>query len=189
VGLNLDDGAAVAPRVLRAEEPPRGTGFLRDRGASGSGTIRGGSHRNGKGTLMTRRLLLSLPLAAVLLVLGAFAQARPNYRSALATFVGKPLPEKLNDCRTCHVVAAGADPSRVNGRSLNVYGQRLRKALPELRAAKKRAGIRNRLEAVADEDADGDGASNGDELLSGHFPGDARDTPTAEERERARKAR
>jgi hypothetical protein len=137
---------------------------------------------------MIRRTRATFCVLISLLSLGAFAQARPTYRSALATFVGAPLARKVNDCRTCHAVSPNADASQASGRNLNVYGQRLRKALPELRAAKKRAGIRNRLEAIADEDTDGDGASNLVELLAGRFPGDPADTPTAEEREQARKA-
>ncbi|MDR3637889.1 MAG: hypothetical protein P4L84_29055 [Isosphaeraceae bacterium] len=137
---------------------------------------------------MTRRTLATLSLLVTVLSLGAFAQARPTYKSALATFVGAPLPKKLNDCRTCHTPAPSDDASQVNGRTLNVFGQRLRKALPELRAAKKRAGISNRLEAVADDDSDGDGASNLLELLVGRFPGDSADTPSREEQEKARDA-
>lgn len=136
---------------------------------------------------MTRRTLAILSLLVIPLGLGSFAQARPTYKASLATFVGAPLAKKLNDCRTCHKAAPSDDPSQVNARTLNVYGQRLRKALPELRAAKKRAGISNRLEAIADEDTDRDGASNLLELLTGRFPGDPDDTPTAEEREQGRK--
>ena len=127
---------------------------------------------------MRRRTLAILWLASTLVTLGAFAQARPTYKSALARSVGAPLPKKLNDCRTCH--APAARESQVSARTLNVYGQRLRKALPELRAARKRAGISNRLEAIANEDTDGDGVSNVNELRSGHFPGDPTDTPPTE---------
>lgn len=137
---------------------------------------------------MTKQSLPALLLAAGLLGMGATTHARPNYKSALATYAGAPLAKKLNDCRTCHTPANGDDPAAVNARTLNAFGVRLRKALPELRAAKKRAGIRNRLQAVSDEDSDGDGASNILELLTGRFPGDARDTPTAEEQDAARSA-
>lgn len=137
---------------------------------------------------MPRRTLVILSVVVTFLSLGALAHARPNYKAALATFLGKPLPKKLEDCRTCHAPAASEDPAQVNARTLNVFGQRLRKVLPELRAAKKRAGISNRMEAIADEDTDGDGASNLLELVAGRFPGDPADTPSAEERERAQHA-
>lgn len=132
---------------------------------------------------MRRRTFAIVLLASMVVTLGAFAHARPTYRSALERSVGAPLAKKLNDCRTCH--APAASDSQVNARTLNGYGQRLRRALPELRAAKKRAGISNRLNAIADEDTDGDGVSNLIELRSGHFPGDPADTPTPEEREKA----
>ena len=137
---------------------------------------------------MPRRTLAILSVLATLLSLGAFAQARPTYKGAPATFLGKPLPKKLDDCRTCHAAAASQDPSQVNARTLNFFGQRLRKVLPELRTAKKRAGISNRLEAIAEEDSDGDGASNLVELLSGRFPGDQKDVPTTEERDEGSKS-
>jgi hypothetical protein len=137
---------------------------------------------------MTRRPLVILSVVGGVLTLGACAQARPTYKSALATFLGAPPPKKLNDCRTCHSPAPSEDPSQVNGRTLNAYGRRLHEALPELRAAKKRAGISNRLEAVAGEDSDGDGASNLLELLVGRLPGDPKDTPSPEERQKGEDA-
>src|SRR5262249_2590938 len=47
--------------------------------------------------------------------------------------------------------------------------------------AGKRIDIPTRLEAIADEDSDGDGVTNFMELLTGHFPGDPADKPTAQE--------
>lgn len=137
---------------------------------------------------MTRRTFAILLLLAVPLAVGSLAQARPTYKASLARSVGTPLAKKLNDCRTCHTASEDDDSAQINGRTLNVYGQRLRKVVPELRAAKKRAGITNRLEAIADEDTDGDGASNLVELFAGRFPGDPKDTPSVEERERAQRA-
>lgn len=137
---------------------------------------------------MSCRSVFAFALVVVTLSgLAVTAHARPTYKSALAGYVGSPLPAKLNDCRTCHSPAPNDDPSMVNGRTLNPYGRRLRAVVPELRASKKRAGITNRLEAVSDEDTDGDGASNLLELLTGRFPGDPHDTPSVEERERGRK--
>jgi len=137
---------------------------------------------------MTRRTLAILLLLAIPLGVGSLAQARPTYKATLARFAGMALAKRLNDCRTCHTASEDDDSAQINGRTLNVYGQRLRKVIPELRAVKKRAGITDRLEAIADEDTDGDGASNLVELFAGRFPGDPKDTPSVEERERAQHA-
>src|SRR5262249_39228541 len=48
----------------------------------------------------------------------------------------------------------------------------------ELRKAGKNTDITTRLEAIADEDSDGDGVSNLIEILAGHQPGDPKDKPS-----------
>src|SRR5262249_40881153 len=63
----------------------------------------------------------------------------------------------------------------------NVFGARLKEVRKELRKAGKKTDIADRLEAIAKEDSDGDGVSNLDEILTGHFPGDPKDKPAAAE--------
>ena len=107
------------------------------------------------------------------------AWARPPHKKALADYLG-PQARKLNDCRTCHVPAEdGADLE--DARPHNAFGKRLKAARAELKKAGKPSGIPARIEAVADEDSDGDGVANLLELVTGHFPGEADDRPAAAE--------
>ncbi|MDX2036714.1 MAG: DUF1549 and DUF1553 domain-containing protein [Isosphaeraceae bacterium] len=103
--------------------------------------------------------------------------ARPAHRRALADYLGARLETKLNDCRTCHLPAEpGSDPA-VDDRPHNPFGKRLAAVRGELRASGKKSGLIDRIEAVADEDSDGDGFSNLLELVSGRHPGDPADRP------------
>jgi hypothetical protein len=124
-------------------------------------------------------------LASWLIVTGRPAQARPPHKKALADYLGPGLARKLNDCRTCHVVPEeGADASE--DRPHNAFGKRLKAVRLQLKKAGKPSGIPARIQAVADEDSDGDGVSNLLELVTGHFPGEADDTPPAAELARGR---
>src|SRR4051794_11291652 len=111
-------------------------------------------------------------------------QARPPHKKALADHFGPLLAAKLNDCRTCHV-PGGADLTSGEAKPHNAFGARLRAVKKELQQAGKRTDIVDRLNAIADEDSDGDGVSNLLEILSGHNPGEADDKPTPEEIEQA----
>jgi hypothetical protein len=107
------------------------------------------------------------------------AQAHPRYRKELSEYFGPPLAARLNNCRTCHVTRG--DDDQANGRVRNPFGARLHEVRDDLRKDGKKTKIPNRIEAVADEDSDHDGVANLIELLTGHFPGEADDTPTADE--------
>jgi hypothetical protein len=120
-------------------------------------------------------------LAAV----GVTAQARPPHKKALADYLGPGMAHKLNDCRTCHLPPEeGADPDE--DRPHNPFGKRLKAVRAQLKKAGKASGIAARIEAVAAEDADGDGVPNLLELVTGHFPGEAGDTPAEAEQRRGR---
>jgi hypothetical protein len=125
-------------------------------------------------------LLRSLPSALlVAMVLPAFVYAKPAHKQALIDFFGPALPKNLHDCRTCHLPD---QPDAEEGtKPHNAFGARLAVLRKEFRKAGKQTDIVGRLQAVADEDSDGDGAANFVELLSGHAPGDAKDKPTAAE--------
>ncbi|MBY0460892.1 MAG: DUF1549 and DUF1553 domain-containing protein, partial [Gemmataceae bacterium] len=133
---------------------------------------------------MTRFALALAVLAAGPFVAAPVAQARPAYKQALATHMGDFLPARANDCRLCHE-PGDTDPHADKPR--NPFGGRLEEVKAELKKAGKPTDIPSRLAAVADEDADGDGVSNLVEILTGHFPGDPKDTPTADERKAAEK--
>jgi hypothetical protein len=126
-------------------------------------------------------------LALVVLSLAASpALARPAHKQALAEYFGPYLPKKLHDCRTCHL----PDPPGYkdgDDKPHNVFGARLVAVKQELKNAGKKTTIADRLDAIANEDTDGDGVSNALEILAGRFPGDPNDCPTAAELAEAKK--
>jgi hypothetical protein len=126
----------------------------------------------------TRLLALA---GALLLVSAAPLSARPPHKQSLADHYGPYLAAKLNDCRTCHLPdkpgAKPDDPEKPH----NPFGARVAAVKDELRQAGKKLDIATRLDAIADEDSDGDGVSNLLEILAGRNPGDAADKPTDEE--------
>jgi len=107
----------------------------------------------------------------------------------LADYFGPFLSKKLNDCRTCHVPESteSKDPIAADKKPHNVFGARLKAVKKELAKDGKKTDIMSRLEAIAEEDSDGDGVPNLIEILTGHFPGDPDDKPTEEEVAAARK--
>jgi hypothetical protein len=126
---------------------------------------------------------LTVALIALLLLAGN-SHAKPAHKQALLDYFGPALPKKLRDCRTCHLPDA---PDAEEGtKPHNAFGARLAALRKEFRKAGKKTDIVSRLEAIAEEDSDGDGVTNFLELLSGHAPGDAKDKPTANELTTAR---
>jgi hypothetical protein len=130
------------------------------------------------------RLLSSLALALCVTV--APVAAKPAHKRAMIDYFGPALPAKLHSCTTCHLpdkpdAAEGEKPH-------NAFGARLAVLRAERKKAGKKADIADCLEAIADEDSDGDGVPNVLELLSGHNPGDPADKPTAAEIAKARVA-
>jgi hypothetical protein len=107
------------------------------------------------------------------------AQSRPAHKRSLADYFGPFLDRRLNDCRTCHLPDPPDGPAE--GKPHNAFGARLKAVKEELRLAGKKTDLVSRLEAIADEDSDGDGVPNLIELLTGHAPGDPGDKPTVEE--------
>ncbi|HEY1860980.1 MAG TPA: DUF1549 and DUF1553 domain-containing protein, partial [Gemmataceae bacterium] len=96
---------------------------------------------------------------------------------------------KLNDCRMCHLpeTTESKDILEPKAKPHNGFGARLKALKQEMAKAGKKTDIMSRLEAIAEEDSDGDGVPNLIEILTGHFPGDAGDKPTDEEVAAARK--
>jgi len=134
-----------------------------------------------------RHLAIATLIAVCLSAAGLPAWARPPHKKALADYLGRGTAKKLNDCRTCHLpLEEGADPQEV--RPHNPFGKRLKRVRAELKKLDKPSSIRARIEAIADEDSDGDGIANLLELVTGHFPGEADDRPAAAELEKGRTA-
>lgn len=117
---------------------------------------------------MTRSLLL-LP---VLLFLPAGAgMATPANKKALANHLDHFLAERLNDCTTCHLPSNNHSPHSLKEFPHNAFGDALRKLGED-------ASLPDRIDQIANQDADGDGVPNLTELLLGTFPGDKADNPT-----------
>src|SRR5262245_1547962 len=114
-----------------------------------------------------------------LFIATASAQARPAHKLVFGEYFGQYLPRKLNDCPTCHLPdPPGAKQDPDADKPHNAFGARLKAVKEELRKAGKRTGIEARLDAILNEDSDGDGVSNLIEILTGHFPGDKDDRPS-----------
>jgi hypothetical protein len=122
------------------------------------------------------------------LAAAAPAAAKPAHKQALISYFGPFLPPKLHDCRTCHLPDPSGGPGSADEgeKPHNAFGARLAAVKVQLRKAGKDPTIAARLEAIAEEDSDGDGVSNLLELLTGHAPGDPADKPTPAELEKAK---
>ncbi|MFO0812171.1 MAG: DUF1553 domain-containing protein [Gemmatales bacterium] len=109
-------------------------------------------------------------------------QATPANKKALETYLG-PFLKRPIECRTCHLPDAhGTKPSLDEvDKPHNVFGARLKAVRKELAKAGKPNDLESRLQAIAQEDSDGDGITNLLELLTGHQPGDKNDQSLANE--------
>jgi hypothetical protein len=130
--------------------------------------------------------LLSVLALVGLTAIAAPAVAKPAHKRALVDYFGSALPAKLHACTTCHLPdqSESADGDKPHNR----FGARLAALRVERKKAGKKADIIDCVEAIAEEDSDGDGVPNILELLSGHNPGDAADKPAADEIKTARLA-
>lgn len=138
---------------------------------------------------MTVLRTASFQLWLVLLVIPIFgppsAQATPANRAALAGHYDHFLPGTQARCRTCHLPSDRTAPERLEDFPHNPFGARLRELGTTPPAGGTAPNLATRLQQIAGEDSDHDGAANEVELLLGHNPGDAHDTPTADELRRA----
>jgi hypothetical protein len=121
-------------------------------------------------------------LAVSWIARGPGLYARPAHKKAMAEYFGTLLPARLNACTTCHLATRPTEENHEH----NAFGKRLVEVRDQLKKAGKKTDIVSRIRAIAEEDSDGDGVSNLLELLSGHNPGDAKDTPNATELAAAR---
>lgn len=115
------------------------------------------------------------------LALVVTAGATPANKAALVKHYDKFLPKALNACTTCHLPSDNKHPETLADFPHNPFGDRLRKLGEEAAKAGKKLDIPHRLADVSKEDTDGDGVNNETELLLGHQPGNAKDTPTKKE--------
>src|SRR4051812_871182 len=106
-----------------------------------------------------RRGIALVPLVWLLSAAGSL-HARPAHKQALADYFGPFLAKKLNACTTCHLPDKPGDQAEGSEKPHNPFGARLKMVRDELRKAGKKTDIPSRLEAIAQEDSDGDGVSN-----------------------------
>ncbi len=93
--------------------------------------------------------------------LTASLHARPPHKQALADYYGTFLTKSLNNCATCHLPdPPGAKDELSDTKPHNPFGARLKKVRTELQRADKKTDIPSRLEAIANEDSDGDGVGD-----------------------------
>ncbi len=125
---------------------------------------------------------------AVLCLTASTVQGRPAHKQAFGQYFGAFLSKKLNDCRACHLPDPAGKPQTEDDseKPHNVFGARLKAIKSDLRKAGKSTTLEARLRIILDEDSDGDGVSNLIEILTGHFPGDKDDRPTAAELDKAK---
>jgi len=134
-------------------------------------------------SLVHFRLLRGLLLAACMGFSWAPAGATPANRAALERHYDRFLSRSLAQCRTCHLPSDRKMPESLDEFPHNPFGDRLRQIAGEAKDGAKRPDLTARLATVAEEDSDGDGVANQSELLLGHNPGEAKDTPSPAELE------
>jgi hypothetical protein len=119
-------------------------------------------------------LAMAAALAIVVAALPAPARAKKSFLKAIAEH------HKLNDalakCTVCHE-AGGDDAGEEN---LTAFGKDFRRALKKAPSTGGADKAVSALEAVADKDCDGDGATNIEEIMLGTNPADAKSKPDAE---------
>ncbi|HUS34763.1 MAG TPA: DUF1549 domain-containing protein, partial [Verrucomicrobiae bacterium] len=118
---------------------------------------------------------LSIALFCALSILSA--SATPANKAALQRHFGPFLGKDLDRCTTCHLPSANKNPESLDEFPHNAFGK-------SIRALGKSKSIAERLTLLAKQDADNDGVSNETELLLGHNPGEAKDTPGKSEQPR-----
>lgn len=132
--------------------------------------------------------LRSIVVLITIVLSQSIAQAKPSHKKALADYFGPQLAATLNNCSTCHLPASGPTEELTDkDKPHNPYGVRLKEVASDLKRAGKPTDIVARIEAIVEEDSDGDGIPNLVELLAGHSPGDSADRPTTTEVVDARK--
>ena len=126
-------------------------------------------------------------LSLVTMAVPAFAQ-KPFLAAVSAHF---KLAKGISNCKFCH--GATKVPSKDN---LNDFGKAIQSD-PDMKPLLNRKNAQYTadelkiligvIEKLSDKDSDGDGATNGEEIALGYFPGDAKSTPTPAELEKYRK--
>lgn len=127
--------------------------------------------------MIRRPACFLLSLSALILCLSATSlRATPANKAALERHFGDFLGSGLRSCTTCHLPGHPKEPEDLEEIPHNPFGARLAAARNEF----SERGLPERLQKIAAEDSDGDGAANELELLLGTNPGDAKELPSAD---------
>jgi hypothetical protein len=103
----------------------------------------------------------TLPLFGLALLFASVSWSKSSYLTEFNSQYGTT-GTKLDACVTCHVTT----------KNLNAYGGELERAMNA-----NNSDTAASLQSIEPDDADGDGASNINEIVAGTFPGDASDFP------------
>ncbi len=114
----------------------------------------------------------------VLVGLSTTTQANPANKQAFVRHFGDFLADNLNTCVTCHVGAHAEGAASLDEFPHNPFGDQLRAEANKMYAEDLEVDISTRLMRIADQDADGDGFSNLQEILAGSAPGNADQVPS-----------
>ena len=129
------------------------------------------------------KMILCLSLAApVVIWMGSPVLARPPYLEAMKKTYG--LSDANGKCLVCHEVKGNEKPNKKN---LNFFGKAVLAEADKNHLPKRADAILKALQALETEDADGDGATNKEELLLGTYPADAASKPDPKKIEEYRK--
>ena len=182
----LPKSAPPAPRPVYAAVRDTNDQFIRSKRVNASlGRLKQRSFQ-WPDTMTTRRLPLRASFASILLAvvcaIGATSLvATPANKAALEKHYDQFLVKTLARCTTCHLPSENKSPESLEDFPHNAFGARLRAVGKPMAADGKTKDIPARLQSIAREDSDHDGVDNETELLSGHNPGDATDTPSKKE--------
>jgi len=108
------------------------------------------------------------------------AWGNPGNRQAFIRYYGKYLSQDLHSCKTCHVSDHAEGAESLEDFPHNAFGNQLRVEADKLLEENREADLAVRLKLIAEKDADGDGVSNLQEILSGTAPGDKTRFPSKE---------
>src|SRR5712675_3239895 len=130
---------------------------------------------------MTRSIGKVFCILMIACVVAPMALGTPANRAAVVRYFDRFLGKNLQSCSLCHLPSDVKEPESLEEFPHNAFGEALRVAGRQLKAEGRRRDMAARLELIGGADSDGDGVDNLSEILLGHHPGDAKDTPSAEE--------
>ena len=138
-------------------------------------------------------LVLAAAACAVAVLLDAPSLAQDAFMKKVRREFGLN-PREIGNCRLCHAPGENEKPNREN---LNAYGKQIQsqEGMKSLLGKEHEykfsddelATLMTVVNGIGGEDADGDGATNAEEIALGTFPGDENSKPEEKALERHRR--